>query len=176
VLSAVLAHQAADPTEHVGNIRIREAEPQEQERLRDQVAAELHRKKRARLRVAFVVRLGQDGVIRMIDVTVHLIDDDIAPGPGVGEIGLGHLPIEALAGLIERLLEQLIVVGGPDTRDRQLRDQPMFLHELGVPCELLKQLAVEPDAGTRVIDVVLGDADQIGLLVDVEVELQGDLP
>src|SRR5256885_1782050 len=78
-----------DTTEHVAKIRVAEAEPDEEKRLLYEIPLECCTEQRMRGLVPFVVVARDDGVLRLTNVPVHLVEGRVTSRERRREIRLG---------------------------------------------------------------------------------------
>ena len=172
MLVLALLEQRVQMPQHVVEMRVVEAETEEQERLVDEVALEHVLEDQVAHRVPFVVFLADDDFVGTRDVAMHLVEDDVPPLLLHREVLVARLDVDADPGRLVRLFEQRIEIGRPDGADRKTGDDLVIAVPLGRLVERALEDLIQPRAiASPLVQVELRHRDEIVLAVQIELEL-----
>lgn len=114
--------------------------------------------------------------MRLTAVPVHLVNHNTAVRKCYCQILLGRFDIGFAVTFKKCSFKQLVIICRPHRVYWQRRNQTMILGELRVLRELFDQQLVNISPSLPVIDVVLGQCDEVVLPVNIKLELSGDPP
>jgi len=132
-----------DAGENKIEIGVSETKAEEKEGLFDQVARQGGDKWAMCIVIAFVIVLAQDRLVGMLDVTVHLVDDSIAPTTRRGELFVCVLRIDASSSSFKSLFDQPIVIGRPVCSDWQSSQKRVIFRRVFQVGKLIDQKLIE---------------------------------
>ena len=127
VMPSMLFVLHPDPAKDVVDIWIGEAKSKEEECFFDEISAQRRHKGTHLQRISFVVIFADDGVCRVINIAVHLVNDHVTIRPRDGELLQRVFHIRNFFGFFESLLNQFVVVRRPVGVDGQAGQNLMIL-------------------------------------------------
>jgi len=175
VFPSILAEEKSDSTKDIAQIGIVEAEADKEKRLGDEITLERGGKQMSGGLIGFIVILGNNGLVGLRNIAVHLVNDGITARDGRRKVVHRDLNVRRFPRRSEGILNENVVVGGPIGLDGELGKEPVVLCGLGSAGKFIDESLVDPVASTAFIDVELGDCDQIVLLIYVKSDIAGDI-